>query len=507
MKVRRRVIVLWGVATGLGAACSWKVSTGGPILHARWSLLVVLALWAVAWLVAAAATFRLPLPGAVVLIVLAAVAIRAVAVVGTPNTSDDVYRYAWDGRVQAHGIDPYAAPPIAPGLSRLRDTWLWPDARGCAALGRPPGCTRINRPSDRTIYPPVAEAWFAAVHAVGGDGGTEKVWQLAGFGVDLVTIGLLLVALRRWRRDVRWVALYALCPAAVFEFVHNAHVDGLAVTLLIGAFCVAIPPARRAPSAWRDVAVGLLIGAAALVKLYPALLLVPVLCLPRPEPWRSLARAGTAAAGLAALAYSPHVLAVGPRVVGYLPGYLREEHYSGGGRFLLAGAVGLGGDVATVAALIALIATITWVVHRRPDAPRAGAVLLVALFLVTTPVQPWYAVSAVALGSLAAWPAPAAVVVAGYPYYFAVILDYRHTLGLGRLCYGAALGVVVAAAAARRLRREHPGQVERPTAVEAAVASGAVPGGVHRPSVAVGVDEGLEPAGGRLSTASLQHRP
>src|SRR5207247_1391458 len=81
----------------------------------------------------------------------------------------------------------------------------------------------------------------------------------------------------------------------VFEFVHNAHVDGLAVSLLLAAFVVAIPPGGRRPSAWRDVGTGVLIGAAVLVKLYPALLLLAVLCLPRPRPWRSLARAAAAA--------------------------------------------------------------------------------------------------------------------------------------------------------------------------------------------------------------------
>src|SRR5205807_7701014 len=175
-------------------------------------------------------------------------------------------------------------------------------------------------------------------------------------------------------------------------------------------------------------------------------------CLPRARPWRSVARAGGAAVALSAIAYAPHIHAVGLRVLGYLPGYLREEHYSGG-RFLLAGALGLRGTAASAVAVVALVSVVGWVVWRRPDAPRAAAIVLVALFLVTTPVQPWYAVSAVAFASLAGWPAPAAVVAAGYPYYFAVILDYRHAVGLAQLCYGVALAFVVASAVGRRLRR------------------------------------------------------
>ncbi len=503
----RSAIVSFVAAAAVGVACSLLLASGGPILHARWTLLLELGVWALAWLAASVAAFRLPRRAAVVLVVGAAIAMRAVALVGTPNTSDDLYRYAWDGRVQAHGIDPYAAPPLAPELTGLRDPWLWPNAAGCAALNRPPACTRINRPAERTIYPPVAEAWFVVVHGLGGDGARDRAWQAAGMALDLATIGLLLLALRKWHRDARWVVLYALCPAAAFEFVHNGHVDGLAVALTVGAFVVALPSEGRKESASRDIAVGLLIGAAALVKLYPAVLVVAVVCLPRARPWPSLVRASGAAAALTAVAYAPHVLAVGPRVLGYLPGYLREEHYTGGGRFLLAGALGLHGAAASVLAAVALASTIGWVALRRPDAPRAAAAILVALVLVTTPVQPWYAVAAVALASIAEWPAPAAVVVAGYPYYFAVILDYRHGVGLARVCYGSALLIVIAGAVWRRLRGLDTGEVEGPAAVEAPVTGRTVPGRVDRPTAAVEVDERLEPAGRGLGGGALQHRP
>ena len=45
---------------------------------------------------------------------------------------------------------------------------------------------------------------------------------------------------------------------------------------------------------------------------------------------------GAAAAAVVVAGYLPHVLAVGVKVLGYLPGYLREENYDSGGRYLLA---------------------------------------------------------------------------------------------------------------------------------------------------------------------------
>jgi hypothetical protein len=169
----------------------------------------------------------------------------------------------------------------------------------------------------------------------------------------------------------------------------------------------------------------------------------------------SLLRASGAAVALTVISYLPHVVAVGVHVVGYLPGYLKEEHYDAGGRFLLVDALGLSGRAATATAITVLLASLVWVVWRKPSAPRAVVIVLCALFLTTTPVQPWYAVSLVAMAGIAEWPESVAVVAAGYPYFFAVILDYRHPVGLGRISYAAAL-VVLAGGAVRRRRPKHP---------------------------------------------------
>ncbi len=43
-----------------------------------------------------------------------------------PNLSDDIYRYVWDGRVQAAGINPYRYIPADQNLRRLRDEEIYP---------------------------------------------------------------------------------------------------------------------------------------------------------------------------------------------------------------------------------------------------------------------------------------------------------------------------------------------------------------------------------------------
>src|SRR5262249_43348952 len=55
-------------------------------------------------------------PGDLRVIWVLALAVRIPAWLGTPVHSDDVYRYAWDGRVMRAGINPYRYPPAAPEL-------------------------------------------------------------------------------------------------------------------------------------------------------------------------------------------------------------------------------------------------------------------------------------------------------------------------------------------------------------------------------------------------------
>ena len=411
---------------------------------------------------------RLPARVSVPCVLLAAIVLRLAALAGPQTLSDDLHRYSWDARVQAAGFNPYEYPPEAPELVPLREAWLWPDDAGCAEIDRPPGCTRINRPSARTIYPPATQAWFSAVYRIAGIDARYKAWQVAGLAVDMAVVVAVLLALRAWGRDQRWFALYALAPFPVVEAVNNAHVDGLVALLVV----VAVLAAARRRLVW----VGAVLGVGVLVKLYPAVLL-PALAgrmgratpsggrigrakpsggrMGRAKPsggrWSPVLRGGGAAAAVVALGYLPHVLEVGPKVLGYLPGYLREEDYAASGRYLLAGMLGLPAVPTATLAAAGVAAVVAWVLVRRPQVPAALVTLLGALLLATTPVQPWYALPLLALAEVDVRPEWTLVAAAAYPYFFAVILDAPHTVAIGRASYGLAFVVVVAAAVRRRI--------------------------------------------------------
>ncbi|MFL6129231.1 MAG: glycosyltransferase 87 family protein [Mycobacteriales bacterium] len=400
---------------------------------ARWLLL---GLVAAAWLVFPVAVWlvlRTP-PRRAVPIVLAGAALLQLATVAVPpRSTDDLFRYAWDGRVQAAGTDPYRHLPVDPALAPLRDDWLFPPE----CRDRVPVCTIMNHPGSPTIYPPVAEAYFLAVHLLSPPGSRWKPWQLAAALLALLTTLALIGGLRRAGRDPRWAVLWAWCPLVVIEAGNSAHVDVLAALLAVVGL--------RLVAARRPVAAGGLLGAAVAVKLYPALLLPAVLR-------RRGAPIVAAAALTFAVSYVPHVLAVGTKVLGYLPGYLKEEGYDGSGRFPVLRLLlpGMPPPVTLLLAALLLAAVAGWAAWRAdPDRPWDGAVVLTGVaVLLAGPNYPWYALLLVALIALSGrWEWMPAAAAAYLPYFVGALdLEMEPTK---KLAYGTATALVLLLLAAR----------------------------------------------------------
>ena len=436
-----------------------------------------LPLIAAAWVLFAGAAWLLgglPVRWSVAFILIGGVLIQVVAMSGAPQLSDDMYRYMWDGRVQAAGIDPYAYVPSAPQLAHLRDPFLWhAGARHCvwpgtADPGQPgvtliPGCTPINRPTVPTIYPPVAEAYFLALHYVTPVKAGSTPIQAAGAACAILVTVLLLGALRSMGRDVRLAALWAWCPTVALEAGNSAHVDVLAVAITAAALLVLARPNGGRRGA---VTGGVLLGLAIATKMTPVLVGPAVLR----RRWRAVI---LAAGGAAAAVYVPHVLAVGTKVVGFLPGYLQQEGYSSGVRF---GVIGLlvTGRLATVVAVLVLAATALAVLRfSDPDRPWRGAVVMTGMALaVTTPGYEWYAILLVMLVVLDGRPEWLAFAAAGYlasePNLGRFVVPHASAVG-----YGLAALFVTAVSIARwigaRRGRAVPAGGARPAAAPAAV--------------------------------------
>ncbi len=338
-----------------------------PLLMGAW-----VAFIAAAWLLR-----KVPRRAAVALVLLGGIVVQVAAVSAPPQNSNDSYRYVWDGKVQAAGIDPYQYVPTATQLTGLRNEFLfYPRGQYCVrpkyvsshpAAELTPGCTRINRPTVPTIYPPVAEAYFLAVHYLpGGGDSSTPIQATTALAAVLVTV-LLLFGLKRLGRDVRMAALWSWCPTVALEAGNSAHVDVIAVGIATAAILVL----ATARTTRRTVLGGILLGLAIATKLTPALA-VPALLRRR---WVTVA---LAAGGAFTAVYVPHVLRVGGKVIGFLPGYLHQENYTTGTRYGIIGLFVTGPLASAVAVLILAAAAFAVLQFSDPDRPWQGALMMTA---------------------------------------------------------------------------------------------------------------------------------
>ena len=226
-----------------------------------------------------------------------AVAMQVPLVINRPTLSDDMYRYIWDGRVQAHGISPYQYPPDASELRALRDPTIWP---------------YINRKSAVTIYPPAAQAAFALLWRIWPD--SVRWFQIVAAAGCLFAGTLLLGLLRDLGRSPARLVIFLWSPLLLFETAHAAHLEGLMLPLVMSALWARVRE--------RDGLLGVLLGLATALKLYPALLF-PALWRPdhRRGRWLMPLTFGLTLAGC----YLPYLLVSGNGVLGFLPNYFREQ--------------------------------------------------------------------------------------------------------------------------------------------------------------------------------------
>ncbi len=374
----------------------WMVAPHNPFASAP--IVGTLLSWAVlAWAVAALRHVPRRRVGAVLVAVTMLLGLAALS--APPRTSNDSARYAWDGIVQKAGISPYAYVPVDETLAGLRPEWLFePGATGsdhrpvCApdmfgtesvpAFGFPSGnplCTAINRPHVPTIYPPTAEIYFLGVRAAVPDSIGYLPFQLGGLLISVAVTLLLLAALAKRGLPPQLAAVWGWSPFVQLEAVNNAHVDLLGGALILAAGMLL--------TAGRPLRSGVAFGAAVATKLIPVIA-APALLFRRP------ARFITAALATFVLLYVPYLAVAGSGVLGFLPGYLKEEGYSqsGGTRFGLAQLVSAGPWPPLLsAAVLALVALRVLRRSRAENIWEQHTVMIGLTLLVVSPNYPWYA--------------------------------------------------------------------------------------------------------------------
>jgi alpha-1,6-mannosyltransferase len=297
------------------------------------------------------------------------VGLRVYVLLFEPFLSSDIYRYVWDGRVQAAGINPYRYVPADAALAFLRDGAIFP---------------HINRVDTAvTIYPPVAQFFFLIVTRIGE---SVTVMRLALLGCEAVTVTLIVLLLRRMDRPVTRVIGYLWHPLPLWEIASSGHVDALMVMLMLLGLWIALTG--------HALCGAVVIALSVLVKPFAAPAFAGI--------WRKWdLKMPLVVIATIALCYLPY-LSVGWGVLGFLTeGYLTEEGLSAGYDIWLLSLWRLvfgqhQGDVVAYVVLAALVLLSKgFAVARRSHGGIASALgdinmLLLLTLLLVSPNYPWY---------------------------------------------------------------------------------------------------------------------
>ena len=284
-----------------------------------------------------------------------------------PYLSDDIYRYVWDGRVQAAGINPYRYIPAAPELAQLRDDAIYP---------------RINRRElAHTIYPPAAQLVFFLTTRIS----ESVVWMKTTMLIfELIIVWAIAQLLTLLGRPRQLLLLYAWHPLVIWEFAGSGHVDAIAIGFIALAFL-----------AWHkrsNFGAGFMLACATLTKLFPVVLLPAML---KHGRWRTaLVFLATIVAGY--LAY----LSVGLKAVfGSVPVYTKEMGVITGQQFYALSLVHklFGLELSSLSYMIATVLVMgalgLWVLARgarSEDTLKHAKVLATATTILFAPHFSWY---------------------------------------------------------------------------------------------------------------------
>ncbi len=285
-----------------------------------------------------------------------------------PYLSDDIYRYIWDGRVQAAGINPYRYIPADESLADLRDEKIYPN---------------INRRDyAHTMYPPIAEGAFLLITRF-----SESVtWMKAAMvGFEAVAVWALVQLLISFGFARQRVLIYAWHPLTVWEFAGSGHLDAMAIAFIALALL-----ARRKQ---RETLTGFLLACATCVKFFPAVLF-PAVCMRK--SWKM----PLAFAAMILVAYLPY-LKVGPvATLGFLPGYASERGMISGEQFFLLTVARqlLSAHVPTSAYLVFAVAALgvlsVWLIRDQPSDDirylRNGLSIASVFMVLLSPNFSWY---------------------------------------------------------------------------------------------------------------------
>lgn len=156
----------------------------------------------------------------------AGILFRLLLLFSIPNLSNDVYRFIWDGRLAANGINPLSYTPAV--VIEMK-----PMAGITKELYH-----QLNSPHYYTIYPPVLQCifWIAAKLFPSNEYGAILFLRSIILIADAGILFVLMQLLKKLSLSIRFSLLYFLNPLVITELTGNIHFEGVMILFLLLSF-------------------------------------------------------------------------------------------------------------------------------------------------------------------------------------------------------------------------------------------------------------------------------
>lgn len=313
-----------------------------------------------------------------------------------PNLSDDFYRFIWDGRLIANGINPFFHTPDFFMQNQVSFSALSPELY-----------ENLNSKSYFTIYPPISQLvfWISTLSTPNSINGSVLVMRIIILSFEIGCMVLISKLLRNTNLKSSNVLIYALNPLVILELTGNLHFEGIMLFFLLGL--VYFIQKEKTISSSISMAFGI------------ATKLIPLMFLPLLFKKLSPAKAILAYLIIGIITLLLFLPFLDVQFIlgmsGSLDLFFRKFEFNGGLLFLFReigfyfkgyDIIGTLGPWMSIIALVLILVYSFLIFHKNTNLPTAFIVISFIQLSLATTVHPWYIIPLIAFSALTTFKFP-----------------------------------------------------------------------------------------------------
>lgn len=197
-----------------------------------------------------------------IIVIIFSILFRLILLPSIAIHESDIYRYLWDGKSFKNGINPFKYAPAEVNSAKAETNQ---EIKRLKELrdNNPLYFERINHSGVPTIYPPLAQAVFAASSIIKED----SVFVLKSIFVffDILTVILIGLLLSYFKMNPALSLIYGWSPLVLKEIANSGHYDSITIFLALLSLYFLLKNKMLSGT--------ISLACASLTKFYPALLL------------------------------------------------------------------------------------------------------------------------------------------------------------------------------------------------------------------------------------------